>query len=286
MSKRFGAFVVAILGMGLASGSCSSGPSGPRAGTPEWYWQAAGETFASGDYEKAQEHLGQVAASESENKGQATLWRAMLTGGLARGYMDLATILADAVDDNESLASDFTVRIQDYRRAARRHSITFTESVGALRKIAEEQPTVKLQFPFPDGSANEAPALVGLREGQKIPMTQIDAAVAPTLERGLILQTAEMAGAGKDAAKAKTMLQPGPAEVPSLVFQQALAKSLYDISALFSDKQLHEPKIQKVMLDSALRCLTPALEATDAAAKKQAEEFKKEIDKVAGKLKA
>lgn len=277
-------FVVTVL-TGLTLASCGSGSSGPQTGSPAWYWQAAQETYASGDYEKTLAHLEQVAKGESENKDQAALWRAMLSTGLARGYMELGNTLAGVVKDNPSLAGEFTVRIQDFRRNGRRHAISFTESIGTLRKIAEAQPAVKLQYPFPTGSANEAPALISLREGEKVPPTQIDAAVDYTLQRGLLLQAAQMAGAGSDVAKAQGQFQSGAAEVPRLVFLHALGKSLYDISALFSNDQLHEPKIQKVMLESALQCLGPALEAEDAQLKQQAEEIKKEIDKQAEKLK-
>ena len=145
--------------------------------------------------------------------------------------------------------------------------------------MAEAQPTVKLQFPFPDGSANESPSLISLKDGQKVPPTQIDAAVEYTLKRGLVLQAAAMVGAGDDVAKAQGQFQSGAAEIPQLVFLQALGKSLFEISALFGKEQLHDPKIQKVMLDSALQCLGPALEAEDAQLKQRAEEIKKEIEK-------
>ncbi len=273
-------FVVAALA-GALSTSCSSGPSGPRAGTPEWFWQAAKETYAAGDLEKTQTDLEEVVKSDNENKDQAALWRACISAGLARGYMEMGNTLAGAMKDDPKLVDDFTVRVQDLRRNARRHAINFTESIGVLRKIAEAQPTVKLQFPFPDGSANESPSLISLKEGQKIPPTQIDAAVDYTLKRGLVLQAAAMVGAGDDVAKAQAEFQSGAAEIPRLVFLQAMAKSLYEVSALFGREQLHDPKIQKVMLDSALQCLEPALEAEDAQLKQHAEEIKKEIDKEA-----
>ena len=271
-------FMVAALA-GLVSTSCSSGPSGPRAGTPEWFWQAAQETYAAGDFEKAQADLEEVAKSDNENKEQAALWRASLSAGLARGYMELGNALAQAMKEDPKLAEEFTVRVQDFRRDARRHAINFTESIGTLRKMAAAQATVKLQFPFPAGSANESPSLISLKDGQKVPPTQIDAAVEYTLKRGLLLQTAEMAGAGDDVAKAQGQFQSGAAEIPQLVFLQALGKSLFEISALFGKEQLHDPKIQKVMLDSALQCLGPALEAEDAQLKQRAEEIKKEIEK-------
>jgi hypothetical protein len=269
----------------LILASCGSGSSGPQVGTTEWYWQAAQETYAAGDYEKAQEHLEQVAKGEGENKDQAALWRATLSAGLARGYIEVGNALADAVKDDKSLAGDFTVRIQDFRRNARRHAINFTESIGMLRKIGEAQATVRLQFPFPSGSANESPVLISLRDGEKIPPPQLEAAVGYTLKRGLLLQAAQMAGAGDDVAKGQAAFESGAAEVPQLLFLHALGKSLYDVSALFSNEQLHEPKIQKVMLESALQCLGPALEAEDAQLKQQTEEIKKEIDKEAEKLK-
>jgi hypothetical protein len=269
---------VAIVLTGLTLASCGSG-GGPQAGSPAWYWQAAQETYASGDLDKAQQHLKEVADGESEYKEQAALWRAAITGGLARGYMETANALADAMEENESLAGSFTVQIQSLRRDARRHAIIFTESIGLLRKISEQQPNVALRFPFPTGSANESPALISLREGEKVAAAQIDEAVSHTLKRGLLLQAAQMAGAGDDVAKAQSLYESGEVQVPKLVFLQNLGKSLYEISALFGDEQLHEPKIQKVMLDSALQCLGPALEAEDEGLKQQATLIKEEIDK-------
>ena len=270
---------VALVLTGLTLASCSSGGSGPQAGSPAWYWQAAEETFASGDYEKAQQHLKEVADGDSEYKEQAALWRAAITGGLARGYMELGNALAEAMEEDEKLVGSFTVRVQDFRRNARRHAINFTESIGAVRKIAGQGPTVALRFPFPTGSANESPTLLSLREGEKVPESQIDAALDHTLKRGLLLQTAQMAGAGDDVAKGQALFESGEASVPQLVFLQNLGKSLYEISALFGSEQLHEPKIQKVMLDSALQCLQPALDAEDGELKQQAMLIKEEIDK-------
>jgi hypothetical protein len=93
-----------------------------------------------------------------------------------------------------------------------------------------------------------------------------------------MLQTAAMAGAGEDVAKAQGMFESG-GEVPQLVFLQSLGKSLFDLSALFSNKQLNEPNVRKVMLSSALQCLAPSLESADPALKQQAEEMQKTIEK-------
>lgn len=280
MRMRLWTLLFVVIGLaGLTLAACSSGGGGPQAGSPEWYWQAAEETYASGDYEKAQQHLKEVADGESEYKEQAALWRAAISGGLARGYMELGNALADAMEEEESLAGVYTVRVQDFRRNARRHAINFTESVGLLRKIAEQQPDVALRFSFPTGSANESPTVAGLREGEKFSEEQINAAIDHTLKRGLLLQTAQMVGAGEDVAKAQGAFESGEAKVPQVVFLQNLGKSLYEISALFGSEQLHEPKIQKVMLDSALQCLGPALEAEDETLKEQATLIKQEIDK-------
>ena len=285
MRTRLLTLCAALLLVSILWASCGSGSGGPQVGTTEWYWAAAKETFTAGDFEKAQEHLKQVATADGEHKVQAALWRAMLVGGLARGYMEMATALSDAIKENHSLAATFTVRVQDYRRNARRHAIDFVESVGPLRKIVEAQPTTKLEFPFPSGSATESPVLVSLSKGEKISAAQIDGAVDYSLRRGLLFQAAEMAAVNEDIAKAQSLYGAGAVEVPKLVFLQSLGKSLYDLSALFNDKNLNDPKIAKVMLESALQCLGPSLEAEDAQLKQQSEEIKKEIDKQTGRLK-
>jgi hypothetical protein len=199
--------------------------------------------------------------------------------------MEAGNACQDAMEAAESRRDQFLPRVQQYRRDARRHAVSFTESVGVLRGIGQDATAVRLDFPFPGGSANESPIFATIRDGQAVSQEQLDSAVSHTLRRGLLLQVAALAGAGEDAAAAQSLFASGPAEIDRLAYLHGLAKTLLDISALFGSAQLNEPKIQKVILDSALSCLEPVLAATDEKAKGEAEKTKSEIDKQASKLK-
>src|SRR5215472_8569304 len=69
--------------------SCS-GESGPQPGTPAFYWAAAKQTYAAGDYAKTTDNLDRVVATENEFTPKARPWLLVLTSGMARGYMELA----------------------------------------------------------------------------------------------------------------------------------------------------------------------------------------------------
>ena len=70
--------------------SCSQTQTGPAKGTPEWFWVAANETHAAGNYERAADHLENAADSENPWQERASIWRFVLLDGLPRGYMELA----------------------------------------------------------------------------------------------------------------------------------------------------------------------------------------------------
>src|SRR5229473_1964094 len=68
--------------------SCG-GDSGPREGTPAFYWAGAKENFAARDYLKTTENLARITATDNEYTARARTWQLALTSGIARGYQDL-----------------------------------------------------------------------------------------------------------------------------------------------------------------------------------------------------
>ena len=69
------ASVVALV-LGVA---CSSAPSGPAQGSPEWYIQAASENFLIPDYAKTIELLSEAMKTEGEIGTKAMLWHSIAT---------------------------------------------------------------------------------------------------------------------------------------------------------------------------------------------------------------
>jgi hypothetical protein len=255
-------------------------------GTPEWYWAAAHETFEAADYTKTEEHLEQVVKSDLDVKQQAAVWRTLVLAGLARGYMELGDAYAETAENNPRMTAQVQNPIQEYRRTARRYAIELTESMSTLRKLIEGSENVSFDFAFPGGSYNVSPVLTQFKAGQSPPPNQLLDAERETLERGILIEASEMVGAGSDVNRARAMFDTRPVSVSSAEFLWALGDSTYSLSDLFEQKRLNEPQVRKVMLQTALDCIGPALEAQDKKRKEQAEKLKKEIEQQQVKLKA
>src|SRR5437879_4423943 len=86
--------------------SCG-GDSGPREGTPAFYWAGAKENFAARDYLKTNENLARITATDNEYTARARTWQLALTSGIARGYQDLAESFEAGAraDENNPAAS-------------------------------------------------------------------------------------------------------------------------------------------------------------------------------------
>ncbi len=270
----------------LALIACSGGgSSGPQMGTPEWYWQAARENFDKSDFKKTQEHLERVVDSDNALRQQAAVWRTVVLAGLVRGYKELGDVYAEVARKQPPRASQVQNSIQQYRRDARQYAIELTESMATVRKLIGDADKVSLDFAFPTGSPTPSAVLASLKSGQTPPETQLMDAERETLQWGMILQTADTAGAKNEANRARAMFENRPVEVSRTDFFLSMGESMYAFSDLFGQKSLNEPKIRKVMLQVALDCLAPALEAQDAKLKQQAEKLKKEIETEHGKIK-
>src|SRR5215470_17808255 len=83
--------VAALLAtLGLFGLTSCSGPTTARVGTPEFYWYAAKETYAAGDYMKTADHLDHLIDNQNEYTARALPWSLVLTSGMAAGYIELA----------------------------------------------------------------------------------------------------------------------------------------------------------------------------------------------------
>jgi hypothetical protein len=266
-SKSATPSLAAFLLVGLiAFTACSTeeGAGGPKRGTAEWYWSEAETEFAKGDYEDAIKALDVVAGADSELKQRAMIWMLTIHGGLARGYKDLGKAYAEGVQKLEKAEPALVNKMNQYRRDARQHTIAFTEGIGNLKKVLADSQTVALQFPFPEGKAEPSEALAKLADGDMPNPAQLETATPYTVQRGLVLQAADLAGADQDAEKARGVFASSSPAVPVSVFMLGLADSLWELSDLFGREQLNQPDIQGALLNNALDCLKPAVEQAPA----------------------
>ena len=251
----------------LALAACSGGESGPRQGSPEWYWDAAAGNIAVGDYAKADEQIEEAAETDGELAAKAVLWRAALLAGLATGYDELTDAYSEGQDANQKQAAEFQSAINEYRRQTRQNAIDFAESMGAVQKAIGEQDTVTLEFPLPEGSAAESPILPTVRTG-RVPRNDGEAAESFTLEsqtltRAVLRAAASLSGAGEDIEKLRAGLGTGSASVARGDFETAIARYLLNTAMMFDREGLNEPKIRTFIFEMAQKWAEPYLENDD-----------------------
>lgn len=276
MSVRQGA-VILLLCLAIALSLSSCGPAPPKFGTPEWYWMAARERFSVGDFTKTEEHLEGIVATENPYSGRAGAWLLVVLGGMSRGYQDLADAYHQGGEVSQS--AQFWRLESNMKRLFRMSTLGLAEKFGQFQKTMGNAEQYTLEFSFPRGSAAEPASIDRLRKGTLPPESERLNAEQATLERGVILETAAVVGAGEDAVKAAEMFKTQPVQVPRQVFLVGIAESLFEQSKIFDRKKLNEPEKRKILLLAALEGVKSAADTTDAVLKKKAMALQASIEK-------
>jgi hypothetical protein len=224
----------------LVAVSCSSGPAPPAKGTPPFLWSWAGETFATGDYQKTAEHLEGLAKTDNEFSARARPWRLVLLAGLVQGYIDLGEAAESGARNNKAGPGPYRKLMSDYRSHGSRRALEFAQAFGQFEK-SQSTGDVTLAFTIPKGSAAPGPEINRMAAGFATPGQAGESMVAQALQRGVLLASSRAAGAPDDPAKARELLKSPPAAVPRNTFLLAMAQSLYDQAQLFHRKKLDLP---------------------------------------------
>src|ERR1700722_4701889 len=258
--------VLALLSANLILFSCSSNDA-PQPGTPAFYWSAAKETYAAGDYQKTVEHLGNILSSQNDYVARAQPWMLTLTSGMARGYMDLADAFEAGGRANQSQGAAFHRLVNEYRGSASRMSLQFAEAFGNFQS---KDDYVTLSFPLPTGSSAEVALLSSVSKGAMPPAGEVETAQKRTIERDVLLAACRAAGAAGDPAKAQDLLKNGEAKVARATFVQAMATALYEQSQLYSHNKMDDPDKMKIFCSRAQGALklVPASKESDDLNKK------------------
>src|ERR1700722_11803677 len=119
--------VLALLSANLILFSCSSNDA-PQPGTPAFYWSAAKETYAAGDYQKTVEHLGNILSTQNDYVARAQPWMLVLTSGMAQGYMDLASAYDAGAHANRTQTANFRRQLNTCRGAANTLALQFADT--------------------------------------------------------------------------------------------------------------------------------------------------------------
>jgi hypothetical protein len=247
--------------------ACSSATA-PKTGTPAFYWSAAKENYAAGDFAKAIENLERIAASDNEYTARAQAWGLILTSGLIRGQMDLADGLEAGVRAKKADPGGFRKYITNSRSAAGRQSLQFAEAFMRFQKNAPDP--VVLDFGYPSGSAAPVPELTKAQSGIPLPPADIESAQRRAIQRSILLETCRAAGAPDDTAKASVLFQSGSVQVARAGFLAAMGASLYELSQLYTPSKLDDPNKLKMfagLAADAIKGLPPTEETKELNAK-------------------
>src|SRR5450631_1887228 len=140
-----GAFALSMLGLVVAATSCSSGPQLPQPGTPAFYWAAAKETYRAGDFVKTSENLQRILVSENEFSARARAWDAVISSGLAQGYIELADAWEAGARANRPNPTPFRKQVSALRALASAAAIQFTEDIHRVVDGSKD-PKILLAF--------------------------------------------------------------------------------------------------------------------------------------------
>jgi hypothetical protein len=270
------AFIAAV---SIAVLSCSSGPKGPVAGSPAFYWASAGETFRNGDYTKTANNLSKLL-NNTEYAARAQPWEMIVNAGLAQGYMELADRFDAGGRANRWTSPGFRAQVSRYRSAANSAALQYTESIHAFMAKNKDE-SVALAFPFPaSGTASEPVQAARVTKGVLPPEAEILSIEKGMLQRGVLLAVANVVGAPNDPAKAREIFSKGEVKIPRVDFLRAAARSLHEQSQLYVTSKLDHPQRMKLLC-------TEAKEALDAAkpANKEDVALRKKIDDLMKKYK-
>lgn len=259
-NRTFGLF--AVLSATLLCVSCASGPSAPEKGTPAFYWQAARETYATGDYAKTLEHLDNLVATDNEFTARALPWAMVLTSGMAAGYMELADDYALGARVNKSDPSGFRRMVSDSRGTSNRLALQFADNFGKLDKLKDGP--VTLAFAFPKGSGAQVGQLNKVTNGIVLPPADAEMVQKRALERGVVLAASRAVGAPDDPAKASELFKSGEPQVPRPTFLLAMTQALYEESQLYASDKLDQPQKMTILCQRAQQAVKGLPESKDS----------------------
>ncbi len=239
-----------LIACGLAVTSCSTGPSAAKPGTPAFYWGAARETFAAGDYLKTIEHLEGVCRTENEFTARARPWLLIMTSGMARGYMHLSDTFELGTRANRVNPTPFRRYMLDFRTYASRLSLQFATAFEAFEKNSTDA-KVSLAFQYPTGSPFSSPQLAKIGNGELLQPAVVDDVRRSELRHAVLMETCRAAGFRDDTAKTSELFKAGNVQVAREVFMLEMASNLHDQAQLFVRTKLDQPDRLKMFSSHA-----------------------------------
>lgn len=237
LSRRIAAPLSAFALLGLASCSKPVPAGNPR--SSEFYWTAARETWAAGDYVKTADHLDHLLEDHNEYSARAIPWSLVLTSGMAGGYIDLADHYAAGARARKANGLEFRRKATEYRTIASSLALRFAQTVDKLDQMPSG--SVQLAFELPNGNA-APPVLLGkVANGIELPPADAEEVREAAIRRSILLTACLVAGAPNDIAKTEHLLSRATALTPRATFAAALSQMLTRQSSMYTRDKLDEP---------------------------------------------
>lgn len=279
MYRKRTAAVLIFVGVSLLLWGCAGGEGGPAQGTPEWYWQAALESYEAGDYPRAIDNLESITdAGDSPLSAKAHAWRLTLLYGLSRGYAGVWRAFDEGAEKSGALARSLQNPMQDSQRQLRRHAIALTESVSKTKAELSGTDTLVLDFPFPPGSPAMSPILASISGGSATPDNQVPMAQKSEVERGIIYAVSHLIGEDDDANGAKARFTTLPVEVEKEAFFFRLAEGMKDTADLFVQRHINDPTVHDAMMATVKKHVETAAELENEELSSAAKELLEEME--------
>lgn len=245
--------------------SCSTGPKPPAPGSPAFIWGAARQTYKSGDFRKTSENLMQLVRTESEFAAQARPWAAVMSAGLAQGYYDLAEAYEAGAKANRPNPTPFRKQVSMLRSLSSAAALEFAEGVHTLLDKNKDA-TVTLACDYPTGSLAEPPNLRKVQSGMLMQESEAENLLNAMLQRGVVRNVGLVMGSPEDVARTTELFKAGEPKVPRATFVYGVAKSFYDLSALYGPTRLDQPQRLRLLCQQALDALGTIPETKDTKA--------------------
>jgi hypothetical protein len=243
--------------------SCTTTSSGPKPGTPEFFWISAQAAYKSGDFIKADEMLSRVLSTDNSYTTRARVAQIVLTAGLAKGYTELGDTYAQGARMTRTNPTPFRKQVSTARSTAAQYSLQFTDSLHRLMDSSQDA-NVPLAIPYPDGSLSDLPQIERLKGGALVLGSDAESLQNYLIQRGVISVANRLGGAEDDVSAAMDAFKLGSMTRDKFLF--AAANLLYDQTNLFGSGKLDQPKRMYVLCSEALEALAliPATRETKA----------------------
>jgi hypothetical protein len=206
-------------------------------GSPEFYWYAAKETYAAGDYMKTADHLDHLIDNQNEYTARAVPWSLALNSGMAAGYMELADSYSAGARVNKANTLAFRRKAADYRTMASPLVLRFAQTAEKMSQLSSAG--IQLAFSLPKGTAAQPALLHQIASG--IPFSAADEETAQA-QRNVLLAVCAAAGAPNDTARTEEVLGHASALLSRAGFEKTLAQMLNAEASLYARDKLDDPQ--------------------------------------------